>query len=119
MPIPYPFIIYGNITYKNGSNVISGSVKINDITTPQGSVSAIINSGGKYTCNIMDYATHDDNIQLQCVYNQEEGTTTFKLDISGAATNVDLSLIPQKSSIVGSNTMTTYGVGNMILGRIK
>ena len=119
MVLPYPYIVYGNVTYRDGSNVGITTVTVSDTTTPQGTSSVATNASGEYTCDIMNISTDGDTIQLFCSNNQEKLSTTFVLDISEVAKNVDLSLRSQNSKIIGSNMMSTYGVGKMILGRIK
>ena len=106
MTLSFPYVLYGYVYDSNG-NILEG---VTVSATGDSSTSDDSDSSGKYTMNLMDYASSGGTITVSCDYEGETTNTTFKLVISDPGKSLNLTLEESKTTgEIYINTHKHYG----------
>jgi len=89
MSLPIPFVVWGTI-YKERVKLAGVTVVVEDISTPQGSVSDTTDSEGRYAVNIRNIATVGDSMLVSANYSSKSRSKSFTLTLVPPSQNVDL-----------------------------
>lgn len=105
MTLPNPFPFYGDIT-TGGSPTSGAKVYVKDLDNDEGTVNATTDASGKYILDISSVVTNGNTVHVWCLGSGKYKDTSFTLDISGAATKVDLALeTTTATEIMGLNDL--------------
>ena len=88
MTLSFPYVLYGYVYDSNGDIIEGATVN----ATGDTSTSDDTDSDGKYTMNLMDYASSGGTVTVTCDYEGESKSTSFTLVITDPGKSLNLTL---------------------------
>lgn len=104
MTLSFPFIFYGYIYDSNNNLVVGAAIT----ATGDTSTSSFTDSNGKYSINLMDYASSGGTISVISNFEGERESTSFKLVISDPGKRLDITLNEALNREIIQNTFKYY-----------